>query len=113
MDCPGADQGLQGCPLSVHAITYMCSEAQAPTFAAQIHADYLASFQRMQTQFGNGNIYCVNSYDPTTLALKTYAYGTALNSGRHLTCSCSAALCWARHGVARRRMLPQEWCMTL
>ena len=59
----------------------MRSEAHAPAFAVQIHADYLASFQRMQTQFGNGVSDGINTYDPKTLALKVYAYGTALNSG--------------------------------
>ncbi len=61
--------------------TCMHSEAHAPTLAVQIHADYLASFQRMQTQFGNGVSDGINTYDPKTLALKVYAYGTALNSG--------------------------------
>ena len=49
--------------------------------ATQVHADYLASFQRMQTQFGNGVTDGINTYDMNTLQLKTYAYGPALNSG--------------------------------
>ena len=40
----------------------------AAALAAQIHADYLASFQRMQNQFGNGVTDGINTYDPTYAA---------------------------------------------
>lgn len=57
-------------------LSRMCS-------AVQVHADYLASFQRMQTQFGNGVTDGINTYDPNSLQLKLYDYGSSLNSGGH------------------------------
>ena len=62
---------------SLYSTSYNCC-------AMQVHADYLASFQRMQTQFGNGNTGGINTYDPNTLQLKVYEYGSALNSGEAL-----------------------------
>ncbi len=35
----------------------------------------------MQNQYGNGQTFGINTYDPTTLQIKTYAYGVALNAG--------------------------------
>ena len=77
-------------------------------FAMQIHADYLASFQRMQTQFGNGITDGMSTFDPNSLALKEYEYGPNLNSGRHRSTPCLGCLpeqhaaCPAGHGGAAR-----------
>ena len=94
----------------------MHPEAHAPAVAVQIHADYLASFQRMQTQFGNGNTDGINTYDPNSLALKVYAYGSALNSGGRCRAPCSAARSRAmpgtRQGGGQETCVPMEWCVT-
>ena len=67
------------------AIGILCMAATLTCFAApQIHADYLASFQRMQSQFGNGVTGGINTYDPTTLQLKTYEFGAGLGAGEKL-----------------------------